>query len=154
AGGATAPASATAQLRRLLAPELARGDEELARDRTGYPDPIVVAFAGADGVLAALLPVPSAFTADPARATERAWTLTAACVPPLAELAELGRPARAADLALRTAEWEAWLVLEVAHPGLGHEEAELAALELQGTVERTGRLRADVVALPAHVLAG
>lgn len=153
AGGSTAPPSTSAQLRRLLAPELARGDEELGKERTGYPDPIHAGFAAGDGVLAAVLPVPSSFAADPAEATDRAWTLTAACIPPMVELAELRAAARPEDLAIRTADWEGWLVLELSHRGFDHETADLAALELEAAIEHTDRLRAWVIALPGHVLA-
>ncbi len=54
-------ATGTARLRDLLAAELARGERELARKRSGYDEPVVVAFGAlAGGSLAVALPVPAA----------------------------------------------------------------------------------------------
>jgi hypothetical protein len=153
AGGSAAPASAAAQLRALLAAELARGALELKRDRTGYPDPIHAGFATGETTLAAVLPVDAKLAADPAVATDRAWRLVAACVSPMVELAGLGPPGRSEDLRLQIAEWDGWLVLEIAHDGrLDHEAADLAALELQAAIDAIDRLRAVALALPDHVL--
>jgi tetratricopeptide (TPR) repeat protein len=65
AGGADAPASATAGLRRLLLSELARGQAELGLKRSGYRDPVVTAVAPAPGGLLAVAPVDAALRADP-----------------------------------------------------------------------------------------
>ncbi|MDQ4125255.1 MAG: hypothetical protein M3134_06615, partial [Actinomycetota bacterium] len=53
--------AAPARLRQLLAEELARGERELAKPRSGYDDPVTVAFTE-DGVAA--LPAPLAVRAD------------------------------------------------------------------------------------------
>jgi hypothetical protein len=154
AGGSAAPRSAAAQLRALLAAELVRGEGELRRERTGYPDPIHAGLAASAQALAAVLPVEAKLAADPEVASDRAWRLVAACVRPMVELAGLGPAGRPQDLALTTAEWEGWLVLELPVRGLDHEAADLAALELQATLDATDRLRAVVLALPDHVLDG
>ena len=65
AGGAAAPAAATARLRELLGAALAHGREELGRSRSGYGEPVEVAFAADGGRLLAATPADAALRADP-----------------------------------------------------------------------------------------
>ena len=65
AGGAGAPASATAGLRKALDSALAHGREELDRKRSGYDEPVLVALAQDDAGVLAALPVDATLRADP-----------------------------------------------------------------------------------------
>ena len=141
AGGVEAPAELRARLQSLLAAELARGDEELARSRSGYEAPVTVAFAPEDGEgIRAVLPVTPALRADPDAAPERAWLLTAAVVGALAEAG-----ARAGELTAGA--WDGRLALRA--PG---GDAELAPLAFEEQVTGVDRLRARALAVPAAVL--
>src|SRR4051812_12660074 len=91
--------AAPARLRTLLAQELARGEQELTKPRSGYGDPVVLAFGHtAQGALVAALPVPAEFRADAAAIEDRAWRVVAAAVGALAQSCDLPSPAAAGDL--------------------------------------------------------
>src|SRR5436190_24039305 len=113
AGGADAPGTATAQLKTLLTDALARGRAELAKPRSGYDDPVLVAIAAAPGRLLAAAPVDSALRADPEKAPARAWTLTAALVAALADAAGAPMPTGPADLVLRAGALDGNLALQL-----------------------------------------
>ena len=134
------PAIAPARVRELLERELARGAEELGKARSGYDEPVLVAF---DAQGRAALPVPIAFRADPDVVGDRAWTLTAAVVGALQTAADLGPVARAEDLRVRTADLGGWLVLE----GFA-ADPELAVLAFEDLVAGIDRLRARAVVVP------
>lgn len=149
AGGVSAPVSANARLRSLLAERLAHGAEELAKPRSGYELPVAVGIAAGDGALVAVTPVDAALRADPARASERGWLLAAAIVGALVQAGGLPESERQG---LLTGEFEGErlaLVLPARDP-----DAELAALAFDTAVTPVNRLRATGVALPAHVLDG
>lgn len=129
AGGAAAPPGQAARLRAALATELGRGAAELARARSGYDAPVVVAFAPG----CAVLPVPAALRADPLAASERSWLLTAAAIGALTE-ADGGE--------LQAGVWDGRLVL--AAPGA---DPELAVLAFEEQVAGIDRLRARGVAI-------
>jgi hypothetical protein len=153
-GGATAPASATARLRTVLAEALREGRAELAKARSGYGAPVEVGIAAQDGLLLAATPAEAALRADPDATSERAWLLVAATIAALVDLAEPGPPAGAADLALRAGELDGgFLVLAYpaprADPGVVEE---LAGLAFEDHAAGIDRLRARAHALPPHVL--
>jgi hypothetical protein len=138
AGGAAAPRERAGQLRTLLDRELERGAAELAKPRSGYGDPLIVALAATgDGLLAAA-PVPATLRADPDAADERAWLLVAALAGALVTAG--GTPLRAGALGPR---------LVLAAPG---DDAELAALAFDENVVGVDRLRARALAVPAALL--
>ena len=130
AGGVAAPPAAAARLRGALAAELARGESELGEKRSGYEQPLTVAFAPD----VAVLPVAAALRADPAAAPERAWLLAAAVVGALVEAG--GGPVEAGA-------WEACLALTA--PGA---DAELAALAFEEQAAGIDRLRVRGLAVP------
>lgn len=134
------PATAPARVRELLDRELARGADELQKPRSGYDEPVIVAF---DMQGRAALPVPVGFRADPDAITDRAWTLTATVVGALAEAAELPPVTRAEDLRARTADLNGWLVLD----GFA-ADPELAVLAFEDLVSGVDRLRAKAVIVP------
>jgi hypothetical protein len=152
AGGAAAPASATAHLRTLLADELRAGREELALKRSGYERPVTVAVAATpDGLLAAA-PVDPALRADPDAVSERAWLLVAALVGALVELAGPGPPRDSGDLRL-TAGGDGFLCL--AYPAAGQDPTVLDELVPLAFEEQAGgidRLRARALAVPGALL--
>ena len=84
---AIAEGTSIARLRALLDAELDRGGLELARKRSGYEQPVLVAVAGADGALRAVAPATPALRADPDAVNERTWLLVAALVGALVEVA-------------------------------------------------------------------
>lgn len=129
AGGAAAPPEQAARLRAALAAELGRGVAELAKARSGYDAPVLIAFAPGFAVL----PVPAALRADPLAASERSWLLTAAAIGALTE-AEGGE--------LQAGDWDGRLVL--AAPGA---DPELAVLAFEEQVAGIDRLRAQGVAI-------
>lgn len=140
AGGPAAPREQAARLRALLAAELAHGEDELGRPRSGYAHPVTVAFApGPDGLRAAA-PAPAVLRADPDAVEERTWLVVAALVGALAD-AGASRPPRAGDLDGR-------LVLEAP----GAHDAELAVLAFDEQTAGIDRLRARGLAVPAAVL--
>jgi hypothetical protein len=155
AGGADAPRELSARLRGLLLAELARGARELEETRTGYGEPIAVAFAAADGLALAALPVPSALRADPGAVRARGAALAAAAVEQLVEGSSPGAVVAAADLRLELGELDGMLVLSypAARPREAAEYAEEGLnCELEG--RRIDRLRARAHILPAHVVDG
>ncbi len=151
AGGSAAPRERAAQLRALLRDELARSEGELALARSGRAEPVTVVFAAAPDALIAVLPVPVAVRADPAAAPERAWLTVAAAVGALAEVAQLPVPRDPADLGLQAGALDAHLALRL--PTHGEEDADLAVIAFEEQVAPVARLRAQALALPAHVLA-
>jgi hypothetical protein len=154
AGGAAAPAAATARLRGLLLAALRHGRTELAHKRSGYGAPVEVAI-GHDGVrLVAATPAAAALRADPEQAAEREWLLVAAVVGALVDLAEPGSPATPDDLAVATAEGAGGLaLLGYPAPGLDPETLEeLGPLAFEDHAAGIDRLRARALALPVFVL--
>ncbi len=150
-GGAAAPGSATAHLRRELAAALARGRTELTEKRSGYGTPVSVAIADVDGLLLAALPLDAAFRADPAVAPERGWLLAAAVVAALLDLADALVPA---EPSIRAGEHEGFLVLGLAADPLRPDELdELVPLAFAERIRVIDRLRAEAVAVPSCLLA-
>jgi hypothetical protein len=145
AGGVAAPPELTARLRELVAGELARGEAELGRARTGYRDPIAVVFASGEAGLLAACPLPVEARADAGAAPERAWLVAAAAIGSLVEAAG----ARDGDtLDLQAGRLGEHLVL--AFPA---GDPELAALAFDEAVWGVDRLRARGLAAPAAALA-
>ena len=155
AGGAAAPAAATAQLRGLVLAALRHGREELARKRSGYDAPVEVAVGAHDGLLLAATPAAAALRADPERAAEREWLLVAATLGALVELAEPGPPADAGAIAVGAGELDqGFLVVGLPAPGLDAATVEeLVALAFDEQVEPVDRLKAAARAVPGAVLA-
>jgi hypothetical protein len=151
AGGLAAGRERAAQLRALLADELAHGAAELARQRSGRARPVIVAFAGAERALLAVTPAPAALRGDPAAAPERAWLLVAAAVGALVEAAAPSPPASTDDLALSAGELDGRLALVLP---AAEADPELAALAFEEQVAPVDRLRARALPVPAHVLEG
>jgi hypothetical protein len=87
AGGAAAPAAATARLRSLLLNALRHGRSELGRKRSGAQAPVEIAIGHHDGLLLAATPAAGALRADPQQTPEREWLLVAAVVGVLCERA-------------------------------------------------------------------
>jgi hypothetical protein len=153
-GGATAPASATARLRDVLAAALRAGRAELAKPRSGYGEPVEVGIAAQDGRLLAATPADAALRADPDAAAERTWLLVAATIAALVDLAAPGPPAAAADLRLEAGELDGgFLALALPAPGVDAAMVEeLAALAFEDHAAGIDRLRARAHALPARLL--
>jgi hypothetical protein len=150
AGGAGAPQTALAGLRHALKAALAHGEQELGRSRSGYPDPVCVAFASSDAHLLAALPLPEAFRADPDAAPDRALLLAAAVVAVLLDLADDAGPG---GPSLRAAQLDGFLVLGQPAPRLDPGDLdELVPLCLDERVGRVDRLRARGLAVPAGLL--
>lgn len=157
AGGTGAPPERTAQLRRLLADALDAGRAELARPRSGYGNPVVVALAAAAPMgLVGIVPVAPELRADPAVGGERAWLLTAALTGALVEAAGLPPPAGPPDLVLRLGRHGDWLAVAVPlAPGEDlAESAELAVLAFGDQVAGVDRLRACALAMPPALIEG
>jgi hypothetical protein len=150
AGGAAAPAAATARLRGLLLAALRHGRAELALKRSGYDAPVEVAI-GHDGErLLAATPADAALRADPQQAAEREWLLVAAVVGALVELAEPGPVTDASALALTAGDLDGFLVLALPAPSL---DAELVPLAFDDHAAGIDRLRAAVHPIPGALLA-
>ncbi|HEX8086921.1 MAG TPA: hypothetical protein VF529_21735 [Solirubrobacteraceae bacterium] len=128
---AIAQRPAPARLRALLADELARGERELREKRSGYGEPVTVAF-GHDG--AAALPAPVAVRADASAVGERAWLVVAATVEALAQ-AGGEQPLEAGDV-------DGHLALRA-----GAVDPELAVLAFDEAVAGVDRLRARGVVI-------
>lgn len=145
AGGVHAPREHHARLRALLGAELARGDAELGRARSGQTDALVVAIAARDDGLLAVAPVDPDLRADPAAVPERGWLLTAAVVGALVEATGAATGLHAGRFADHLALWL---------PGrVGGEDAELAAVAFDDVhAARIDRLRAHALAVPAGVV--
>jgi hypothetical protein len=139
---AIAEGTSIARLRALLDAELHRGALELARKRSGYEQPVLVAVSGADGALRAVAPATPALRADPDAVSERTWLLVAALVGALVEVAGAG--------GVRAGHLGGQLALDVAGDP---EDAELVPLAFEGHVAGIDRLRARALTLPAQVLA-
>lgn len=153
AGGAAAPAAATAHLRSVLADELRHGAGELARRRSGYRRPVTVCLAdAADGVLG-VAPVPVSLRADPEIADERAWLLVAALVGTLVGLAGAGGLTAPDDLSLRVGDHDSFLVAHLPGRPYGPALDELGPLAFEEQLGEVDRLRARALAVPAAVLA-
>jgi len=148
AGGADAPATATAGLRKLLEQALDHGAQELTRKRSGVEKPVLVGIAPTEEGLAGVAPVDAALRADAGAASPRAWTVVAALVGALSETCSALAPTRPEDLDLRAGDFAGHLVL---HLGSA-EEPELAALAFDEAVADVDRLKARAVVLPAAVL--
>ena len=116
AGGAAAPAAATARLRALLLAALRHGRAELGRKRSGTRAPVEVAIGHHGGLLLAATPAAGALRADPQQAGEREWLLVAAVVGALVELAEPGAPADAAAIGVRAGQLDGFLVVALPAP--------------------------------------
>ena len=117
--------AAPARLRALLAEELARGEKELGQKRSGYGEPVVVAFSAG----AAALPAPVAVRADAGEVGERAWLVVAAAVEALVQAGGTG--------ALEAGDFAGHLALRA-----GDVDAELAVVAFDEAVEGVDRLRA------------
>jgi hypothetical protein len=153
AGGAAAPAAATAQLRQRLVAALRHGREELAQKRSGYGQPVEVAIAAGPAGLLAAVPAAAELRADPEQAAEREWLLVAAAVGALTELAEPGPPAGPGDVVAGAL--EGFLVVGLPSrapldPAMLDDLVPLAFDEHAGQIDR---LRAQAHAVPAAVLA-
>ena len=154
AGGAGAPAAATAQLRTLLLAALRHGSEELGRKRSGYEAPVEVAIGQDGGRLLAATPADAALRADPEQAPERAWLLVAAAIGALAALAEPGPPADAAALGVAAGELDGFLVVALpAQPLADDDLDELVPVAFAEQAAAIDRLRATARAVPGAVLA-
>ena len=151
AGGAVAPREYGARLRGLLMAELARGAAELGEARTGRERPIVAAVAsGAEGVVAAL-PLDPRLRADPAAVPDRGFELAAGAVGALVEACEPGTPHSGGELGLLMGEDGGSLVL--VYPADDETwRVEFAREALDEACRLIDRLRAQVLALPGHVL--
>jgi hypothetical protein len=155
AGGAAAPAAATARLRGLLIAALRNGRDELGKKRSGADAPVEVGLGAHDGLVLAATPASAALRADPERAGEREWLLVAAAVGALVELAEPGPPAVADAVGVAAGELDdGFLVVAVPAPGLDPATLdELAALAFDEHVAGVDRLKAAALAVPGSVLA-
>jgi hypothetical protein len=142
AGGPRAPRDRAAQLRRLLAADLRRGANELALNRSGYPDPVrvLVAVAPEGRGLRVVVPVDPALRADPQAIVERAWLLTAAAVGALVQAGARGE--------LTAGRWGNHLTLEL----IGDHDPELAVLAFEEQAATIDRLRVTALAGPGHLL--
>ncbi|HEX2085633.1 MAG TPA: hypothetical protein VHF89_08120 [Solirubrobacteraceae bacterium] len=118
--------AAPARLRTLIADELARGERELQQKRSGYEEPVVVAFASN---AVAALPAPLSVRADASALSERAWLVVAAAVEALVQ-AGTSEPLEAGALDGR-------LLLRA-----GDFDPELAVLAFDEAVAGVDRLRA------------
>lgn len=151
AGGAGAPASAVAGLRHALRSALRHGQDELAKAKSGYGDPVLVAFAVGDaGRLLAVLPLPATFAADPAGSPARALLLAAGVVAALDDLAGTASPAA---LSIRVGDHDGHLLLARPAPGLLPVDLdELAPLAFEERLHGVDRLRGQGVAVPFALL--
>jgi hypothetical protein len=154
AGGTAAPPASTAGLRALLDAALRHGAAELGKPRSGYGDRVVAAFALHEGTLLAATPARAELRADPEAAGDREWSLVAATVGALVELAEPGAPATADDLALEAGPVAGGLLLGVPAPRLAPGDLdELVPLAFEDHASGIDRLRAAALALPGAALA-
>ena len=148
AGGSQAPGTATAHLRTLLLDSLRTGRAELGQARSGYANPVRVAFAPGAGGLLAALPVPAALRADPDAANPREWAMVAAAVGAMVDAAGAPPPTGPDDLSLKADDAGGFLVMNVPAPRADAETADLAVLSFDERVEAIDRLRARGVVLP------
>jgi hypothetical protein len=154
AGGAGAPAAATARLRGLLLAALRQGRAELALKRSGYAAPVEVAIGQEGDRLLAATPADAALRADPQQAAEREWLLVAAVVGALADLAEPGAPTDAAAIGVTAGDLDGHLVVALPAPLLDPATLdELVPLAFDEHARGIDRLRAHAVAIPGALLA-
>jgi hypothetical protein len=140
AGGMDAPPQRLGRLRALLDRELERGAEELAKARSGYGDPVVVAIGASAGRgLLAVAPASASLRADPETIDERSWLLVAALAGALVVAG--GRPLCAGALGADH--------LALQAPG---DDPELAVLAFEENVAGVDRLRARALAVPGALL--
>jgi len=153
AGGAGATREHSARLRALATAALDHGEHELALTRSGYRQPVLVAFAGDQDSLLAACPAAPALRADSHAVPDRAWLVVAAAVGALAGAVGLAPATDAGDLTLVAGRFERWVVLSlpVASDQAG-DGAELAALGFDERMDGVDRLRARAALVPAHVL--
>ena len=153
AGGAGAPAAATARLRALLLAALRHGRSELGHKRSGYDAPVEIAIGHDGGRLLAATPAAAALRADPQQAAEREWLLVAAAVGALVDLAEPGMPADAQAIGVSAGELDAFLVVALPAPRFDPATLDdLVPLAFDHHVASIDRLRAAALALPGSVL--
>lgn len=149
AGGAAAPASATAALRHALRAALEHGEAELAKPKCGYGEPVTIVVAAGAGRLAAVLPLPAAFAADPAGSPARAQTFASGIVAALHDLAGPGP----APLATQVSDHDGFLVLVRPSPPLAPADLdELVPLAVEDRLGAVDRLRVQGVAVPFVLL--
>ena len=154
AGGAGAPAAATARLRGLLLAALRHGHAELGLKRSGYTAPVEVAIGQEGDRLLAATPAAAALRADPQRAAEREWLLVAAVVGALVDLAEPGAPGDAAAIGVTAGELDGHLVVALPAPALDPAALdELVPLAFDEHARGIDRLRAHALAIPGALLA-
>ncbi len=151
AGGAAAPAAATAHLRSALLAALRQGRSELGLKRSGRHAPVEVAIGQEGGRLLAATPAGAALRADPEQAAEREWLLVAAVIGALVELAEPGAPADAAGLGVAAGDLDGFLV--VALPAPDPIDLDLVPLAFEEQAAGIDRLRAQAHAIPGALLA-
>ena len=151
-GGASAPPAATARMRALLQSALRHGREELDKPRSGYREPVVVAFAAAPETLMAATPAVAGFRADPDAVSERGWLLVAAAVAVLVELAAPGPPAGPGHL--QAGDLDGFLVLGLPAAVEPADVDEYAPLLFDERAGRLDRLRARAATVPARLLEG
>ena len=151
AGGAGAPAAATAHLRALLLAALRHGRSELALKRSGYGAPVEVAIGHDGSRLLAATPAAATLRADPEQASEREWLLVAAVVGALVALGEPGPPADARALGVEAGELDGGFLV-VALPA-SQLDPELVPLAFEEHAAAIDRLRATAHAIPGAVLA-
>jgi len=150
AGGVDAPDRLAAQLRALLADELAHGAAELGLARSGYGRPVLVAVGAGNGQLVGVAPLDPALRADPGAAGERAWLVAAALTGALVEAA--GTSWQTRETQLLSGQFLGWLALALPVPSAAGEHAELAALAYDELTEPIDRLRTRALAVPGTVL--
>jgi hypothetical protein len=153
-GGAGASREHSARLRALTAAALAHGERELALARSGYRQPVLVAFAAGEGSVLAACPAAPELRADSQAVPERAWMVVAAVVGALGSALGLAPATDAGELTLEAGRFERWLALSL--PAAGDQAgdgAELAALAFDERMDGVDRLRARAALVPAHVLA-
>jgi hypothetical protein len=154
AGGAGAPAAATAHLRRLLLAALRHGRAELALKRSGRSSPVEIAIGVHGGALLAATPAAAALRADPRQAAEREWLLVAAAVGALVELADPGAPVDAAAIGVTAGALDGFLVVALPAPRLDSAGLdELVPLAFEYHAAGIDRLRAEAHAVPGALLA-
>jgi hypothetical protein len=154
AGGAGAPAAATARLRGLLLATLRHGRAELGLKRSGYTAPVEVAIGQEGDRLLAATPADAVLRADPQQAAEREWLLVAAVVGALADLAEPGAPTDAAAIGVTAGDLDGHLVVALPAPLLDPATLdELVPLAFDEHARGIDRLRARAVAIPGALLA-
>ena len=151
AGGTQAPSTRGAWLHELLLEELRTGAHELTQARSGRDRPVVVAFASADAMLLAALPVDAKLRADPAVVTDRQWLLTAATVGALIDVTGPPPPGSIADLQLTCGELDGFLVL--GYPQ-AEPEPDVAVYAFEEQAAQLDRLRTSPSALPIGAFRG